>query len=887
MMKRLSLFVFLIALGFLLIACQTPQVTVTFETNGGPTIESITLDKDSKLTEPLTPIRDGYDFDGWFKEATFVTEWSFTLDTVTSNITLYAKWIVSVPLYTVTFMNEGIELSQEQVLENGFATEPVVSKEGHYLDGWFTSQDQGATLDQVWVFSSSPVTSNTTLYAKWVPNPYVINFTTNGGSTIQSITVYHGDLLDVMPPTRIGYTFDGWYTDAALNNAFNLNTPITSTLRLYAKWSVDLEAIQNFILSDVDSVSFGEGPITQSAISFPAQGPNGSNILWTSSNTEVINRYGVVFHPRVGEDDVTVTITGRFVFGPLNQTYTWDLVVPAKTDVTMHESALLPFTNMTGEYEVANSNLLTFYAQNKALPYVDIQQFLSILDGLLHYDELEFAYLGHIMTISYQVEYEVKDDQDQVIDVEIYDYIITIDFEANTITVESLDAFGGYIKSTATDYSAGLTYLETYSEAGNSVTFELNPYRFDLVIHEEGDDVFYLFPFHIANLLFTSSSYYNVYYNGDGYFGIYAFPDKDDPQGNTEGGRAYNAMKASSKNGENIDSDVLVSTYDFLAFTLDYLFGLKSYREIESYYSVLRTYRDQMMTGTTSSLSQGIFNFVYKGLDDLHSSFHFPGYYEQPTLKINLTSINQLGNHVAGWYDTLWAMQDVHKAAYPTRPGNTPPDYRFIDNQKTAIIYLDGFYTATVEDPDGKDSDKFMKNTLNAIFLANPAVENIVIDLSYNTGGNIGALLRVLGYMTEQPIEMSYMNPTDGSNATYFIDVATVAYTNVNWFFITSRVTFSAANLMASIGQHMGFATILGTQTGGGASSITPIVLPDGTMIHMSSLNVLSYRVGNEVDGYTYFSIENGITPDVVLRVADTQNADKIKEAIQQALSSN
>jgi hypothetical protein len=45
--------------------------------------------------------------------------------------------------------------------------------------------------------------------------------------------------------------------------------------------------------------------------------------------------------------------------------------------------------------------------------------------------------------------------------------------------------------------------------------------------------------------------------------------------------------------------------------------------------------------------------------------------------------------------------------------------------------------------------------------------------------------------------------------------------------------------------------------------------------------------VGNEVDGYTYFSIENGITPDVVLRVADTQNADKIKEAIQQALSSN
>src|SRR5690606_24633008 len=126
----------------------------------------------------------------------------------------------------------------------------------------------------------------------------------------------------------------------------------------------------------------------------------------------------------------------------------------------------------------------------------------------------------------------------------------------------------------------------------------------------------------------------------------------------------------------------------------------------------------------------------------------------------------------------------------------------------------DGFYTVTVEDPDGDDSDRFMKETLQKIFAANPNVENIVVDLSYNTGGNLGALLRVLGYMTEMPIEMSYMNPTDGSNVTYFVDVETEAYDEVNWFIMTSKVTFSAANLMTSIAQHMGFATIIGTQSG-------------------------------------------------------------------------
>ena len=170
------------------------------------------------------------------------------------------------------------------------------------------------------------------------------------------------------------------------------------------------------------------------------------------------------------------------------------------------------------------------------------------------------------------------------------------------------------------------------------------------------------------------------------------------------------------------------------------------------------------------------------------------------------------------------------------------------------------------------------------LFIINPEVKNIVIDLSYNTGGNLGALLRVLGHMTEEPIRMSYMNPRDGSNVTYFVEVETNALTSVNWFILTSKVTFSAANLMASIAKDMGIATILGTQSGGGASSITPIILPNGTFFTMSSLNVLSYRTGNDEDGYTYYSIEDGIEPDVVLAVKDLYNPQKIAEAIESTL---
>ncbi|MDR3288203.1 MAG: InlB B-repeat-containing protein [Peptococcaceae bacterium] len=40
------------------------------------------------------PTRAGYVFEGWHKEQTLVTLWEFDNDTVTQDITLYAKWSV-------------------------------------------------------------------------------------------------------------------------------------------------------------------------------------------------------------------------------------------------------------------------------------------------------------------------------------------------------------------------------------------------------------------------------------------------------------------------------------------------------------------------------------------------------------------------------------------------------------------------------------------------------------------------------------------------------------------------------------------------------------------------------------------------------------------------
>jgi C-terminal processing protease CtpA/Prc len=135
------------------------------------------------------------------------------------------------------------------------------------------------------------------------------------------------------------------------------------------------------------------------------------------------------------------------------------------------------------------------------------------------------------------------------------------------------------------------------------------------------------------------------------------------------------------------------------------------------------------------------------------------------------------------------------------------------------------------------------------------------MDLSYNGGGNVGAVFRLLGYMTEENIQYSSMNPVDGSATTYFYDSTYVAH-DYEWYVMTSSVTFSAANLMASMAKEMGVATIIGTKSSGGAASIGLFVTPDGTILLRSTLNVFANVTVDENENRNYTSVESGVVVD-------------------------
>ena len=81
---------------------KTTKYELSFATNGGAAIASVSVEEGASYTLP-TPVREGYEFDGWYLNADFTGE-RVTEVTVTAESTVYAKWT---RLGTVTLDTDG------------------------------------------------------------------------------------------------------------------------------------------------------------------------------------------------------------------------------------------------------------------------------------------------------------------------------------------------------------------------------------------------------------------------------------------------------------------------------------------------------------------------------------------------------------------------------------------------------------------------------------------------------------------------------------------------------------------------------------------------------------------------------------------------------------
>ncbi|WP_256759466.1 InlB B-repeat-containing protein [Cohnella sp. WQ 127256] len=216
------------------------EYTVTFDSNGGTAVDSQTVSYNSKVTPPEAPTNTGSTFGWWYTDAGFTTPFLFTTP-ITGNTTLYAKWTTD--SYVVMFdSNEGSTVSVQAVIYNSMATEPAEDpmKTGYTFGGWFKEE----SLTTPFEFTTTAITGNTTLYAKWTPMSYTVTFNSNGGALVSVLTVSYNSLVTTPDdPTKPGYMFEDWYTDAGFTTPFLFTTPITGNTTLYANWTPNSYAV--------------------------------------------------------------------------------------------------------------------------------------------------------------------------------------------------------------------------------------------------------------------------------------------------------------------------------------------------------------------------------------------------------------------------------------------------------------------------------------------------------------------------------------------------------------------------------------------------------------------------------------------------------------------
>ena len=199
------------------------------------TVESatITLEDASK---------DGYTFEGWYSDAAFTADNEVTEIATgsTGDVILYAKF--DAITYDITYTLDGgtndANNPADYTVETATITLENASKDHYTFEGWYSD---AAFTNQVTEIATGS-TGHKEFFAKFSDAiTYNISYTLDGGTndannpadyTVETATITLGNA------SKDGYTFEGWYSDAAFTNQVTeIATGSTGSKEFFAKFS--------------------------------------------------------------------------------------------------------------------------------------------------------------------------------------------------------------------------------------------------------------------------------------------------------------------------------------------------------------------------------------------------------------------------------------------------------------------------------------------------------------------------------------------------------------------------------------------------------------------------------------------------------------------------
>ena len=488
------------------------------------------------------------------------------------------------------------------------------------------------------------------------------------------------------------------------------------------------------------------------------------------------------------------------------------------------------------------------------VPYVTLETMKEMLyrwvsmakasEGGKNYD-LEIEKNGDIVILTRENQYPVKINFAENT-IEFYDYDAFIKISPDAPLMDVIASTGYDANGEPALFQKSDTSFERY---GDPLTLKPGAYGIDLVYQ---DDEYYI-PLQLISDFILTNYGGNVVYNTEAVCIVYigrpdyledAFYPTDVPKERSE--------------------DLIAFNYKELCLALDTLYGLKAQHNITDFNNLFQS------TGLVVSLlskdpqeaGQALADLCCKYFDDGHSGNVNASYMMKEAVKRNWGPSNMQR------FDEIDRYKEARDAVYPD--GAVP--YEEVGN--TAYITFDVFvfndldyYTVKAED-NLDDTVALMFYAYQQITREGSPVENVVLDLSNNGGGQADAAAFVIGaFLGDASISM--MNPASGALVceNYKVDLnldrqfdEKDSLKDYNLFCIESPVSFSCGNLVPCALKNSDRVTLLGRPSSGGACVVFRQTTADGCVYQISGFKKLAYMKNG-----SFYDIDQGATPDYVI----------------------
>ena len=187
------------------------QFTITFDTNGGSTIEAITQDYGSMITPPEAPTREGYTFLGW--------EPAIPETMPLGGLTVVAQWQIN--SYNLTYkVDDEVYKTFEVEYGSTITPEAAPTKEGYTFSGWSEIPETMPANDVV-------VTGTFTV------NKYNLTYKVDGEVYKTYEVAFGSEIIPEPAPTKEGHTFGGWSEIPATMPAHDVEVTGSFTVNSY------------------------------------------------------------------------------------------------------------------------------------------------------------------------------------------------------------------------------------------------------------------------------------------------------------------------------------------------------------------------------------------------------------------------------------------------------------------------------------------------------------------------------------------------------------------------------------------------------------------------------------------------------------------------------